>query len=129
MRSQSLTPILQVYKSLAAEAVAKHKVEAKLFTCELDRNPLKAYGGSICFDSVPSFRCQGPQIFIVSLDDLHLPEHKQKVHRFLTVRERFALQGRPHDLANHFEKKAAAIKASGNAFNVLALACMLAVSC
>ena len=44
---------------------------------------------------------------------------------FSPSEKRFALQGRPHNLAKYFSKKTASMKASGNAFNVLVLATML----
>ena len=124
-----LTPTMQsnlmVYKTLATEAMQSQGLSASICCCELDRNPLRTYGGSVAFDQAPSFRTQGPQIFLISTNDLHLPWNEQKVHRFLSVRERFALQGHPHSLAQHFPTKTAGMKASGNAFNVLVLAIML----
>lgn len=126
---EQLTPImrsnLSVYKRMAMEAI-KDGVEAAVVACELDRNPLRAYGGTVVFDCVPSFRCGGPQIFLLSVDDISGPWEAQRLHRFLTVRERFALQGHPHALAEHFAGRTASMKASGNAFNVLAMAAMLA---
>lgn len=125
----SLTPTMQanllVYKKLAKEALESETCSSSIFCCELDRNPLRVYGGAVAFDQVPSFRTQGPQIFIISIDDLGQPWTKQRIHRFLSVRERFALQGHPHNLAKYFSKKTASMKASGNAFNVLVLATML----
>ena len=78
------------------------------------------------FDTIPSLRTQGPKIFLVSLQDLEAPWHQQQIHRFLSVRERFLLQGHSATLADHFRTLSAATKASGNAFNVLQMACMVA---
>eukprot|EP00435_Cladocopium_sp_Y103_P041339 s2160_g11.t1 len=117
---------LTVYKKMAQEAMQKPDFSASIMCCELDRNPLKNYGGAVAFDCVPSFRTQGPQIFLVSLADLEKPWSEQRLHRFLSVRERFALQGHPHAMASHFRNKSASMKASGNAFNVLAMAVMMA---
>ena len=117
---------LALYKEIAREAIRSGETTGSVMSVELDRNPLRAYGGSVSFDTIPSLRTQGPKIFLVSLHDLEAPWHQQQIHRFLSVRERFLLQGHSATLADHFRTLSAATKASGNAFNVLQMACMVA---
>ena len=129
---QSLTQTMQanlaLYKALALDAMAKGEATAEVMAVELDRNPLRQYGGAVCWDSIPSLRCGGPKIFLVSLPDLSANPscwEKQKYHRFLSIDERFLLQGHGAELSEHFRTQSAAMAASGNAFNVLQVALML----
>lgn len=117
---------LALYKALAVEALKQEAGEAHILACELDRNPLREYGGSVSFDSVPALRTGGPKVFIVSLCDLSSGWEKQKFHRFLAVEERFSLQGHDPKLKGHFKTNTGAMKATGNAFNVVQVACMVA---
>ena len=116
---------LALYKKLAAEAIEKDGVTAQVMCIELDRNPLRQYGGALSFDAIPSLRTQGPKVFLVSLADLKASWEKQRFHRYLSTSERLKLQGHSESLTKHFRTDAAATKGAGNAFNVLQVACMV----
>ena len=116
---------LALYKELAKEALSQDGTVGEVMAVELDRNPLRQYGGAVSFDQIPSLRTQGPKIFLVSLNDLDKGWDKQRFHRYLSLSERFLLQGHSAVLKKHFKTNSAATKASGNAFNVLQMACML----
>ena len=116
---------LALYKALAQEAMDKDGVTAEVMCIELDRNPLRQYGGALSFDAIPSLRTQGPKVFLVSLPDLKAPWQNQKFHRYLSTCERLKLQGHSESLKQHFRTDVAATKGAGNAFNVLQVACMV----
>ena len=67
-----------------------------------------------------------PNFFLVSVSDLASGWKSKKFHRYLSVSERFLLQGHSASLKDHFRTPSAATKASGNAFNVLQVACVIA---
>ena len=115
---------LAAYKAMAKQAKAEG-TSGQVMCCELDRNPLRQYGGAVSFDCIPSLRSGGPKIFLISLDDVHAEWSKQRVHRFLTVEERFSLQGHSPELSKYFKGPSAAVKGTGNAFNVVHVAAML----
>ena len=124
----TLTTIMQANLSLYKDLCAKaHKASphVRVFAVELDRNPLKNYGGCVSEDCIPPLRTGGPKVFLLSAADIGKCWKQMKLHRFLLVSERFALQGHSPESARDFRGKSAAVKAAGNAFNVLAMASML----
>jgi hypothetical protein len=125
----SLTQQMQLnlgcYKDLIRKDVENERAGC-LAVLELDRSPLRAYGGKVVYDHLPSFRTSGPQIFVVSCADLGAAWHEQACHRWLTDKERFTFQGHSPEYDEYFSNRSASRKATGNAYCTLQLAAILA---
>ena len=91
---------------------------------ELDRSPLKTFGGNIQYDRCVALRASGPKVFVVASSEVGKPWHEHTLHRFLSSEERCRLQGHDGSLALHFPNQAAAKKGTGNAFHPLQLGMM-----
>ena len=94
---------------------------------ELDRSPLKTFGGNIQYDRCVALRASGPKVFVVASSEVGKPWHEHTLHRFLSLlslEERCRLQGHDGSLALHFPNQAAAKKGTGNAFHPLQLGMM-----
>ena len=91
----------------------------KIAIFEIDRALDKKFGGVLLYDTVPSLRVNGQDLFIASVKDVveGTPIKRRAFHRLLTVRERFLLQGHPADDASKFSKALGKF-ATGNAFAV-----------
>ena len=77
------------------------------------------------FDMIPTIRVRGPDYFLLSTEDLHLPWYRKRICRYLAESERFALQGHPVEAVNAMSGKTIARKATGNAYAVPMLAQVL----
>ena len=91
---------------------------------ELDRSPLKTFGGNIQYDRCVALRTSGPKVFVVASSEVGKPWHEHTLHRFRSLEERCRLQGHDGSLALHFPNQAAAKKGTGNAFHPLQLGMM-----
>jgi len=94
---------------------------------EVDRALNKKFGGVLQYDTVPSLRVKGHDMFIASVRDVvaEAPIRERAFHRLLTIRERFMLQGQPAEDASKLKLTMAKF-ASGNAFAVPMVASMVA---
>ncbi|CAE7229453.1 ngoPIIM [Symbiodinium sp. CCMP2592] len=115
---------LQLYIQAVAEERRKHEFD--LAVVELDRCPLRAVGGRVHKDRVPSLRTQGPLLFVLSTADIHLPSSQMEFHRYVLPEERLILQGHSPNLLQHFKSKQHVLQAAGNCFNFLQASIMLA---
>jgi site-specific DNA-cytosine methylase len=92
---------------------------------ELDRAYTSVFGIVLIFDMIPAIRVRGPDYFLLSTEDLHLPWYRKRICRYLAENERFALQGHPVEAFNAMSGKTIARKATGNAYAVPMLAQVL----
>eukprot|EP00439_Symbiodinium_sp_Y106_P028466 s3654_g3.t1 len=79
---------------IQAIAAERRNHEFDLAVVELDRCPLRAIGGRIYKDRVPSLRTRGPLLFVLSTADIHLPSSQMEFHRYVLPDERLIFQGR-----------------------------------
>ncbi|CAE7545008.1 nlaIVM, partial [Symbiodinium pilosum] len=91
---------------------------------ELDRNPLKDGCPDVRLDEVSSLRTSGPALFVMSTGDCRKEWRQQKLHRLLSVEERFAVMGHPKAKAGLFGSPAAAKRAVGNGLHSLQMAAL-----
>ena len=115
---------LRLYIQAIAAERQKHKFD--LAVVELDRCPLRAVGGRIYKDRLPSLRTQGPLLFVLSTADIHLNSSQMEFHRYVLPEERLIFQGHSPDLVHHFQYKKDVLQAAGNCFNTLQASIMLA---
>ena len=115
---------LVAYQELV-EMDAERGLAGRIAFFELDRSPLKSYGGSIMYDRCMALRTGGPKVFMLLTCQAKWPWHQQTLHRFLSLEERCRVQGHDGSLALHFRTKAAAMRGTGNAFHPLHLGTML----
>ena len=108
--------LLRLETSLPFFLVDTVKLDAAEFL-ELDRNPLKTFGGVWGWGKIPSLRTSGPQLFLLSCEDLSKPWQEMRLHRWLTLAERFRALGQRGTLAKHFATDSHAIHAIGNALS------------
>ena len=90
---------------IQAIAAERRNHEFDLAVVELDRCPLRAIGGRIYKDRVPSLRTRGPLLFVLSTADIHLPSSQMEFHRYVLPDERLIFQGHSPDLLQHFKYK------------------------
>jgi site-specific DNA-cytosine methylase len=95
----------------------------------LDRASGKAYRNSWKANMVPTFTTGNRYLFVMLAGEVSKPRPERTLHRYLTMSERFALQGKDPQMAAMLPTSAAACKASGNSYPtgmiVAALAPML----
>ena len=115
---------LALYKQTLMKALeaCNHSPPSWTAVLELDRNPLKSFGGVWTWGKIPSLRTAGPQLFLLSCEDLSKAWHEMRLHRWLTIPERFRVLGQRGSLAKHFAKDSHAIHAIGNALSPVQLA-------
>ena len=111
-----------VLKASEEFAASGRALPSRTVVLELDRNPLKTFGGVWGWGKIPSLRTSGPQLFLLSCEDLSKPWQEMRLHRWLTLAERFRALGQRGTLAKHFAKDSHAIHAIGNALSPVQLA-------
>ena len=104
---------------------AERGLAGRIALFELDRSPLKSFGGSIMYDRCMALRTSGPKVFMLLTAEAKKPWQEHTLHRFLSTEERCRLQGHDGSLALHFRTKVAALRGTGNAFHPLHLGSML----
>ena len=118
---------LALYKQLLTKAIEEftgsgQALPSRTVVLELDRNPLKTFGGMWGWGKIPSLRTSGPPLFLLSCEDLSEPWQEMRLHRWLTIPERFRALGQRGTLAKHFARESHAIHAIGNALSPVQLA-------
>jgi len=88
---------------------------------DIDRAFDRTFSPVVYYDKIPSLRCNAPEIFLVSTEDLQMRCHLKKFMRFLTDAERFYLQGH-EDYSGDFKTRKAKLSATGNAYATLMFA-------
>ena len=101
---------LALYKQLLTKAIEEftgsgQALPSRTVVLELDRNPLKTFGGMWGWGKIPSLRTSGPPLFLLSCEDLSEPWQEMRLHRWLTIPERFRALGQRGTLAKHFCKR------------------------
>ena len=75
----------------------------------------RKYHAQVWYDIVPPLRACGVALFLISVDDCHLPLKDRRFFRHLSISERFMLQGHPastsSDMGPHLARHAC-----GNAY-------------
>jgi site-specific DNA-cytosine methylase len=84
---------------------------------EIDRSASRRWSMTCLYDTVPSFRCKGPDFLLMSVGG-PTEQVGSRLCRLLTPTERFRLLGHDTKLVPCFPGKCAAVKAAGNAFAV-----------
>ena len=79
----------------------------------------------IVYDKIMSLKCKGPNMFVISTDDIDAAIPEKKVHRFITLRDRFTLQGQDGSYADLCQTQRQAMKLTGNACATLQTAAVL----
>ena len=90
------------------------------------RAPEKKWKSPVHYDVVPVLRTMGPPYFVISLWDLDKPTHEKAFFRFLTVGERYVLQGHRAEYSSFAKTPRHALKMTGNAYAVPMLTAVLA---
>ena len=93
-----------VLKASEEFAASGRALPSRTVVLELDRNPLKTFGGVWGWGKIPPLRTSGPQLFLLSCEDLSKPWQEMRLHRWLTLAERFRALGQRGTLAKHFRK-------------------------
>ena len=106
-----------VLKASEEFAASGRALPSRTVVLELDRNPLKTFGEVWGWGKIPSLRTSGPQLFLLSCEDLSKPWQEMRLHRWLTLAERFRALGQRGTLATRFAKDSHAIHAIGNALS------------
>ena len=91
--------------------------QAEIATIELDR-PGTNWSQSLRYDCSISLRCQGPEIFVLSLYDLDKDPLDRDFHGWLTNNERFRLVGHKGEYHCDFHSQRASRTATGNAYTM-----------
>ncbi|CAE7834958.1 ngoPIIM [Symbiodinium sp. CCMP2592] len=94
---------------------------------ELDRNPLKDFGGGIVYDGTPPLRTKGPKLWLLRTQDVKekRPWQEHSLHRYMLQEEKAMLQGHEPRTPWLFSSQTQAEKAIGNAYHPLHLGIML----
>ena len=75
-----------------------------------------SFNTRICIDHCPPLTCNNEHIFVMSVCDVEKEDSDKEFFRYLTLPERFALQGLDYDaIKDHLDDKLA-MKAVGNAY-------------
>ena len=129
---ESLTSIMRSNLS-NYEKLIRDKIEAgdvtpgTLVVCELDRAFGKKYSPSMTVGRSPCLKTQLKYLFVISTDDLQLPDAQRAYFRWILPQERCALQGVHPSLALHL-CNSDLLHALGNAYPVpLIVACGMPV--
>ena len=91
---------------------------------DLDRSLENKWAANICWDCCPTLTCSNGFLFVMSLPDLQLDRESRMFCRFLTVKERFLLQGHRPELSRRVSCQKATVL-TGNAFPVPMLSAVL----
>ncbi|CAE7367940.1 ngoPIIM [Symbiodinium sp. CCMP2592] len=105
----------------------KNGKAGKIAVIELDRNPLKDFGGGIVYDSTPPLRTKGPKLWLLRTQDVKekRPWQEHSLHRYMLQEEKAMLQGHEPRTPWLFSSQTQAEKAIGNAYHPLHLGIML----
>ena len=112
----------QIARALDAGRVAPSDVIA----CVLDRASGKAYKPSWYANVVPTLTTSNQYLFLLVAGEVKMAPEACTLFRFLSMPERFALQGKSPDLAPLLKRRALACKASGNAYPTALMVAVLA---
>ena len=102
----------------------RNGIAGEIATMELDRNG-ENWSSSFLYDMAQPIRVKGPSIFLISVADIGAPCEQRAVHRWLSLSERFRLQGHSGRTRNLLQSDRVAMRATGNAFAVPMLASMV----
>jgi site-specific DNA-cytosine methylase len=91
-------------------------VAGKLATFDLDRAHTRVYTPQVLYDKIPTLRCKGPDIVVVSVADVDSNIPDISICRQLTIEEKFACHGHSGQYPSLFRGITAAKKAIGNAY-------------
>jgi len=103
---------------------AKRKIRAspaiprKVFAFDADRLVANKYSAQLVFDRAPVMRTKGPEIFVISADDIDAPIPQKRIFRYLTDRERFRLHGHDSAFAACSPSRNLILSVTGNAYAV-----------
>ena len=89
-----------------AKDIAEGVINGGLAIMDADRSEEGVYNQVFGYNALPPLRLNGPEIFVVSIFDWHLPWDSKKVCRFITEEERFAFQGHYPENAKFMKTKA-----------------------
>ena len=95
---------------------------ATLAVCDLDRGGETMWGATLVYDAAMSLRTKGPDQFILSVHDMHLPIDQREVHGWLPDSLRFTLMGHNPEYCKDFTSQRGHRAATGNAHSVYAVA-------
>ena len=99
----------------------------KVAVIELDRKPLKDFGGGVVYDCTPPVRTKGPKLWLLLTKDVKekRPWQEHSLHRYLLPEEKSLLQGHEPRTPWLFCSQTQAERAVGNAYHPLHLGVML----
>ena len=98
----------------------------ELALLDIDRNGENYYkSGQITYDYCPSLRVKGPDIFVLTVSDLHKPCSEMRYHGFLPDSVRFPLVGHSPTVGDYLPSQRGKRSGTGNAFAVPSLAAAL----
>ncbi|CAE7721981.1 unnamed protein product [Symbiodinium sp. CCMP2592] len=118
---------LTLYKQTISQCIEEHRAQGKplpsnTVVVELDRNPLRTFGGKWGWGKIPSLRTTGPPLFLLSCEDLSRPWQVMRLHRWLSIAERCSALGQRASHAALFSRDTHALHAIGNALSPVQLA-------
>ncbi|CAE7035078.1 unnamed protein product [Symbiodinium sp. CCMP2592] len=118
---------LTLYKQTISQCIEEHRAQGKplpsnTVVVELDRNPLRTFGGKWGWGKIPSLRTTGPPLFLLSCEDLSRPWQVMRLHRWLSIAERYSALGQRASHAALFSRDTHALHAIGNALSPVQLA-------
>jgi site-specific DNA-cytosine methylase len=93
-----------------------------LAVIDVDRANDGVFAPQLLYGKTATLRTKGPNLFVISTYDLASPVKLRAYFRFLTLGERFKLQGHSDRYAEFFPSKVACRRATGNAYAVPMLA-------
>ena len=116
----SLTQTMQFNLRSYELAIARAPIGvAQVAVVNLTRAENKAWGlDKICYDAVPTLETGNAYLFVLSLQDRAAPDHERAFFRWLSPKERLALQGINPSISNHFTSDRQLIAAAGNSYAV-----------
>ena len=92
--------------------------DAELAVVAVDRAKGKVFEQRYTTDVCPTLTTNNKWLWVISLNDMSLPDEDRAFFRLLDSRERFILQGFPHEVASKLPTEVCRVKAAGNAYPV-----------
>ena len=106
-------------ESKISTAVSNGRLDVdSVVVCCIDRGEGRVYKQQWCVGEVPTLTTSNRYMIALSVADLHTPDCDRRLSRFVSPKERLALQGFPPIVHTWLGSDNLAIKAAGNAYPV-----------